>query len=539
MSKTCQRIIKTVFIILFISIFLAGCSRDTNRRNDKVIVHGKIEIVELLESNRREELSTSQANTGIITTSHFEDNLNTIPLETANFKPQEYIIKVNEEISENYLQNSVLKGKGQVINQISTDMYKVKLNDKENEINNLIKNPLISYIEPEYLVHVQTTPNDPAFIQQWNLAMLGLESTWDNYKGSKDITVAVIDTGILPDHPDLKDNIVRGYDFIDHDNDPTDTDPEFSHGTHVAGIIGAMTNNNEGIAGVNWNVSIMPVRVINSEGSGDYSALIAGIHWAVDNGANVINLSLAGSVDSKSLRDAVKYAVDRNVTIVAAAGNNGSSPILYPARYPEVISVGAIGPTKERAYYSNFGPELDLVAPGGDNFIISHNYNTILSTAGYISNGNPIHQYTWAQGTSMATPHVSGIVSLLYSTGISNPEEIKHILKETAEDLGVEGIDNYYGAGLVNINKALQYVGLDHDYEDDKEEDTADNDKINILAHNNDNDQQITAYSDIASQTFSIALSHGNWTISATYGDYSGQIVINVPDDNNIIIQMD
>lgn len=114
--------------------------------------------------------------------------------------------------------------------------------------------------------------------------------------------MAVIDTGILPGHPDLAGNIIPGYDFIDDDNDPTDTNKEFSHGTHVAGIIGAMTNNQQGIAGINWQVSIMPIRVIGKEGTGDYSALIAGIYWAVDNGANVINLSLAGSMDTIALR---------------------------------------------------------------------------------------------------------------------------------------------------------------------------------------------------------------------------------------------
>ncbi|NLM98254.1 MAG: peptidase S8, partial [Halanaerobiaceae bacterium] len=462
----------------------------------------------------------------------------TAPLQTAQFRAQEYIINFKQRISKNELEENILKNKGQIIKQISENMYKVKLADEDQDfIYSLQKNPSIKYIEPEYLVHIQSIPDDPYYPEQWNLQRLALEKTWDNLKGREninDITVAVIDTGILPQHPDLKDNIISGYDFIDDDNDPVDTSEDFSHGTHVAGIIGAVGNNGIGVTGINWNVKIMPVRVIGPDGSGEYSTLISGIHWAVDNGADIINLSLAGPVDSKALRDAVKYAVERKVTIVAAAGNNGSSPVLYPAQYPEVIGVGAVGPSNERAYYSNFGPGLDLVAPGGDNSLIDYSCNTILSTAGYISGDTIKYQYSWAQGSSMAAPHVSGIVSLLYSIGIDNPVDIKRILKETADDLGTEGIDDYYGAGLVNINNALKYPG--HDYS--RGEIYDDENNIIVLAKNNDNGEQKMVYADQSNYNFSISLSRGSWTLTAYYRDYSGQKTITVPGDNNIVIEL-
>lgn len=508
------------------AVLSTACSKN-EEKSSQVIVNGIIELPGIIETNSSEK---TLANTNVT------KGVYSAPIHTAYFNPQEYIIKFNKNIDINYLKKSILKGQGRVISKISKDIYKVKLDDKNNKLmNSLQGNSLISYIEPEYLVHIQTVPNDPAFLQQqWNLKMLGLETTWNSTKGSQNVTVAVIDTGIIPDHPDLKGNITSGYDFIDHDNDPTDTDPNFSHGTHVAGIIGAVSNNQEGIAGINWNIKIMPVRVIGPGGSGGYSALIAGIYWAVDNDADIINLSLAGSIDSTSLKEAVNYAVNHNVTIVAAAGNNGSSPILYPAQYPEVISVGAIGPTRKRAYYSNFGPNLDIVAPGGDNSILGHNYNTILSTAGYMTNNTPTYQYTWAQGTSMAAPHVAGLIALLYSRGINNPRQIEQLIKDTADDLGTAGKDNEYGAGLININRALQI----NDRNNYNENNSVDPDKIKILATNNNTKKQLTAYTNKTNRRFSLNLSKGVWKISASTDNYSGELNISVPEDNNIVIKL-
>ena len=519
-----------IFIIISIIILIAsGCSRDITRE-ELFYITGRVELPETADVMAVQSYTTSgPVGSERLAISSVEENIFTIPLETANIKPREYIVKLEQDIDGDYLQNEVLKGKGKVLNKVRENIYKISLAEENHEvISHLKKNPLVSYIEPEYLIHIQAIPNDPGYPKQWNLHILELESVWEDWRGSKEVTVAVLDTGILPGHPDLAGNIVPGYDFIDDDNDPTDTSTQFSHGTHVAGIIGAITNNQQGIAGINWNVSIMPVRVIGETGTGDYSTLIQGIYWAVDNGADIINLSLAGSMDTAALREAVQYAVQQQVTVVAAAGNNGSGAVLYPARYPEVISVGAIGPTKERAFYSNYGPELDLVAPGGDNSILTREYNTILSTAGFMRNNTPVYQYTWAQGTSMAAPHVSAAAALLYSAGINNPQQIKNILRGTADDLGVSGEDIFYGAGLLNIKKDIKYTGWPID----------DSSKIKILARNRANGKMEISYADPKTGTFSLSLSRGTWTITASYQNYRGEIEISVPGDNDIVIGM-
>ncbi|MFW5980965.1 MAG: S8 family peptidase [bacterium] len=527
---------KYLLLIILLILLLSACSNTNDSDSDNVLVQGRIELA---------SESISLEKSMIETASYNKDNSQK-SIETAFFNPQEYIIKFKQAVEKNYIKNNILKKNGRIVRKISEKMYKIKLLDRENNsfINYLQENPEIEYIEPDYLVKVQSfPPDDPAFSQQWNLQMLNLEKVWQEYQGSKDVTIAVIDTGILPDHPDLNKNIVAGYDFVDDDFDPTDTDPNFSHGTHVAGIIGATSNNNEGISGINMDISIMPIRVIGPGGTGGYSALIAGIYHAVDKGADIINLSLAGHVNSQSLHDAVKYAVENQVTVVAASGNENGSPILYPARYPEVISVGAIGPDMKRAYYSNYGSNLDIVAPGGNSNSLSYKYNTILSTAGYMTDNGAIHEYTWSQGTSMATPHVSALIAILYSTGISNPEEIRTLIKETADDLGKPGHDDEYGAGLINISKALGIDSGENDSNDDySDKDYSENDsysEIKIAAVNRlSGEEKISSINNL-NKNFNLSLSPGSWTIYAQMDSYNGQIEVNVPEEKSFVIQLE
>ncbi|BBE30154.1 hypothetical protein OSSY52_02950 [Tepiditoga spiralis] len=200
----------------------------------------------------------------------------------------------------------------------------------------------------------------------------------------------------------------------------------------------------------------MPIRVLGADGSGSLDNVALGIRYAADHGANIINMSLGGGANAQTLADAVKYAHDKGVTIVTASGNDNGS-ISYPAKYPETIAVGSVRYDLKRAWYSNYGPELDVVAPGGDTQVDQNNdgyADGVLSTTWKPDTGDT---YVFMQGTSMASPHVAGVAALLYAHGIKNPEDIRNVLRNSATDLGDTGYDNYYGAGLINAYNALTY----------------------------------------------------------------------------------
>ncbi len=303
-------------------------------------------------------------------------------------------------------------------------------------------------IEPHRLMILSSfTPNDPGFYYQWNLPLIRVPEAWSVTRGSDIITIAVIDSGVDLSHEDLRGIFVPGYDFIENDTIPQDDD---GHGTHVVGIIAALTNNNKGVAGVTWgqNVKIMPLKVFGRDGTGSTFNVAKAFVYAVDHGAKVINASLGSPGPSADLQAAVRYAHQNDVVMVCAAGNDGSYGIDYPAAYPETIAVGAVtldlSRRPIRARYSDYGPELDFVAPGGDGA------QPILSTW---VNGT----YRYAIGTSMAAPHVTGIVALMISRGIVGVENIRTLLRATAIDLGPLGYDIYYGAGLVDAYAAVTF----------------------------------------------------------------------------------
>ena len=323
--------------------------------------------------------------------------------------------------------------------------------------------PLVQYAEQSAYAYALATPNDQFYPLQWHYPKINLPAAWDVTTGAP-VIVAVVDTGIRFDHQDLQGVTVQGYDFIDNDSDPTDpgcsTAPdEVSHGTHVSGTVAALTNNSTGVAGVNWGgasgVKVMPVRVLDGCGSGTAAAIASGIISAADNGAKVINLSLRFLASPQAIQDAVNYAYNRDVTLVAAAGND-NGPVGYPAAYPNVIAVAAIACDNTKASYSNFGPEISVAAPGGDtpdcdgdgspDWVLSTWWSPNLSSGNY---------YGYEQGTSMAAPHVSGVAALLISRGIVGPSAIRNRLQQTATDLGATGWDQYFGWGLVNAAAAV------------------------------------------------------------------------------------
>lgn len=329
--------------------------------------------------------------------------------------------------------------------------------------------PLVQYAEQDAYAYALAAPNDQYYPLQWHYPKIGLPAAWDVVTGGP-VIVAVVDSGIRFDHPDLVGVTVPGYDFVDNDPDPTDpgcptVDPDdLSHGTHVAGTIAALTNNSVGVAGVAWGgasaVKIMPVRVLGEDvsggecGTGFLSWVAQGIVWAADRGAKVVNLSLAGDADVQALRDAVDYALTRGVTPVAAAGND-AGPVSYPAAYPGVIAVAATACDDTRAYYSNYGPQVWVAAPGGDaykNCVGDSRPEMVLSTTWSPNAGNV---YAAFQGTSMAAPHVAGVAALLVVRGFTTPDAIRNRLKDTAVDLGPSGFDQFFGYGLVNAAAAV------------------------------------------------------------------------------------
>jgi serine protease len=287
-----------------------------------------------------------------------------------------------------------------------------------------------------------TGPNDQYYSKQWNLHKIGIEGAWSQTKGSG-ITVAVIDTGITKVRDLYETKFVKGYDFV---NDTEEAKDDNGHGTHVAGTIAQATNNKYGVAGIAYEASLMPLKVLSSSGGGTVADIAEAIKFAADQGADVINMSLGGSGESKLMKEAIAYAHRKDVVIIAAAGNESANGASYPARYPHVIGVSAFGPDGEKAPYSNFGAGVDISAPGG-------------SEAGKIlqetidENGEGV--FLGFQGTSMAAPHVAGVAALIEAAGIKEPDEVLKVLKQSARVIQDDGL-NYYGAGQLNAEAAVK-----------------------------------------------------------------------------------
>lgn len=347
-----------------------------------------------------------------------------------------------------------------------------RLKVPENKLDEMIKTynklPAVEYAERNYIAHTFMVPNDSLYKYQWHMGRIEAESAWDRQTGSPAVVVAVVDTGVAYENygkyvmaPDLANTVfVAGFDYVNNDSHPNDDN---SHGTHVAGTIAQSTNNGTGTAGVAFNAAIMPVKVLNKSGSGTYDAIASGIKFAADNGADVINLSLGGASGSSTLEDALRYAYGKGVTIIAAAGNDGTGSISYPAAYDAyVIAVGATRYDNTLSSYSNYGSALDLVAPGGDVNVDQngdgYGDGVLQNTFNPTSKNTGDFGYWFFQGTSMATPHVSGVAALLISNGVTGPDEVRSVLQSTAKDLGTTGRDNYYGYGLADAYAALTYA---------------------------------------------------------------------------------
>ena len=340
--------------------------------------------------------------------------------------------------------------------------------------------------EPNYILHhYATEPTDPHYGLQWHYRQINLPQAWDYTTGSDDVIVAVIDTGVVMDHPDLVGQLTdTGYDFISDvnisndlngiDNDPDDpgdatTGTSSFHGTHCAGTVAARTNNGIGLAGVSWNTKIMPVRVLGV-GGGTLYDIVQGIRYAAGlsndsqttpaQPADIISMSLGGGGYSPTTQSLINTVRGEGVIIIAAAGNENTSTLAYPASYDGVISVSAVNINGTKASYSNYGSEVDVAAPGGDSGDVDGDgyADRVWSTCATDATGSIVPNYAAYNGTSMATPHVAGVVALMKALDPAlTPAELDTLLSSGAitNDIGATGRDDYYGHGLIDALKAV------------------------------------------------------------------------------------
>jgi serine protease len=307
-------------------------------------------------------------------------------------------------------------------------------------------------------------PNDPQFKYQWHMNQIGMKEAWKLADGNG-VVVAVLDTGVAYGNHDkfhlLEDlegiGFVKPYNFVSNNKNAYD---DHGHGSHVTGTIAQVTNNGKGVTGIARNVKIMPLKVLSAGGSGSVGGIADAIRYAADNGAKVINMSLGGPYPSKVLAKAVAYAHDKGVTVVCAAGNESRSKVGYPAAYPGAVAVSATQYDEDITFYSNYGKDIDVAAPGGNTRVDQNgdgmNDGVLQNT---IEIGNPKKSgYFGFMGTSMASPHVAGVAALVVGEGVTDPKAVEKVLKDSARKPGngKKYSTDKYGAGIVDAPAAIK-----------------------------------------------------------------------------------
>jgi serine protease len=470
---------RTILLLLLIVIVIGGmgCGKTTKKPatiSGRVILGG--------------EPATTLPNPGISSlTPPLTAQKLPLPNPNSPGKPTSLIVTCDPKLSQAVQRQSLQKLGYKIIRQLYSDpnTYVVKpinLTNLEISYQASLNAGFVRAVEYNFPVtQMATIPNDTLYqTKQWDMMVTKFNIAWDNYKGLNQVVVAVLDTGINVDSAELFYRMVPEWDwkdFTDNDQNPRDIIPTitpspsatptptpvpYSHGTNVAGIIGAKPDNSLGYTGAAWDeniIKMMPVRVLDTHGSGNIAAVADGVRWAVDHGAMVINMSLGASASYNStvFNEAVAYARDRNVTLVCAAGNENTA-VNYPARlaksYSNVIAVGATSYENGKSWYSCYGPELSVMAPGGDNEVGSSNQQYIWNITYDKYSKKEVFNIGFC-GTSQATPHVSALAAMLYSYGMTSAAEVRDIIMQTATDLGVNGRDDLYGYGLINAFAAM------------------------------------------------------------------------------------
>lgn len=363
--------------------------------------------------------------------------------DTLDFVPGQILVKFNPEVSLQGKQDRLAQVRGTIarsIDKLEVLQVEVPQGQELVILERLRAQENVAFASLNYRVHALESPNDPDYSFQWGLAKIEATAAWDTTTGSNTVIIAIIDSGVDLDHPDLQANIIAGYDYVNSDPFPDDDN---SHGTHVAGIAAAIGNNGQGVAGMNWKARIMPLKILDHNGDGNVFDLTQAILDAADGGAQVINMSLGGSCffnDWSPVQSAVDYAASKKALVIAASGNQAASAVFCPGALDKVLAVGSTTETDVRSSFSNYGADLDLVAPG------SNIYSTL-----------PGGDYGYKSGTSMATPYVSGLAALIWSLNTSlSPEGVRETLQSTADDLGPAGWDELYGHGRINARRAIE-----------------------------------------------------------------------------------
>ncbi len=451
-------------------LILSGCILFISEKAHAVISHSLLKTPKKFQYSKNELKAKSSPGEILI---KFKSNTSSSKSRFSTVNKQHNIKKIRNLFKTSH--------HGDIKEKHLSQWHKISLppNTTFEQISDIYKNcPDVEFVEPNYIYDICTNPNDPYFNtsgswgqsyqDMWGLHKANLSSAWEIEKGNASIIVAVVDTGIDYNHPDITNNIWHnpgeipdnnidddqngyiddtiGWNFTNVSNDPKDGN---GHGSHVAGTIAGTTNNGRGISGISWHSQVMAIKGITDDGWGTATDLALGIKYAADNGARVINLSWGGIGTCQIIKDALDYAHSKGCILVAAAGNsNQDVSNFFPANYEKAITVAATNYQDEKTFFSNYGTNIDVAAPGMD--ILS------LKAEGTNPSGVVGTNYCRLSGTSMSAPHVCGVAALILSRHPTyTNEEVTTFITCSADDLGEEGKDIYFGWGQINTYKAL------------------------------------------------------------------------------------
>ncbi len=371
--------------------------------------------------------------------------------------PGRYIVKYKDGVMS---ANSIQQLGAQTVRPLGQGMQVLQMPEMSAANLSVLQNdPAIEFVEPVFTMPFPEVikaadkaddadragaPNDPGFAKQYSLKVTDALQGWNVTRGDRRVVIGIVDSGVDINHPDLAAKIVGTYNGADGNNDVKDF---VGHGTHVAGIASAITNNGVGIAGAAPDCSILAVKVASGDsGYPSTEGIANGIIWAADNGADVINLSLGAGRESQAITAAVQHALRKNVVVLAATGNGSGNLKSWPALTAGVIAVGSSDEQDRRSGFSNYGPWVSVVAPG------SNIYSTFPANSNLIGQTN----YGTISGTSMATPFAAGVAALIRTRYPEmSPALVKQALESSADDKGAPGFDDQFGHGRVNIAKAM------------------------------------------------------------------------------------